>query len=155
MDSQTKDQRGRRGMETVSVAANDLRSRGDIRTAQIDRTQMTPDLESRFYRELARLLVAKRKLRGITQQDLARRAGVHRNTLARWEDGLGHIPLYMLLRIADILSCNHLALLPGREYVWPGARVEEFNPFPPKPPEPARPIQFERDAPLAKRERTS
>jgi transcriptional regulator with XRE-family HTH domain len=76
------------------------------------------NIESAFYRELGRKLESKRKERGWHQQDLAAEIGVHRNTLLRWESGEGPIPIWMLLRLCDILCCQHLLLLPAREFTW-------------------------------------
>lgn len=74
--------------------------------------------ERAFDSEIGRIIESKRKERGISQQMLALSVGVHRNTLCRWESGERGCPLWMLLRIADVLCCNHLVLLPRREYTW-------------------------------------
>ena len=78
--------------------------------------------ERAFNSAIGLIIESKRKERGISQQMLALSVGVHRNTLCRWESGERACPLWMLLRIADLLCCNHLVLLPRREYTW-GARV--------------------------------
>lgn len=75
-------------------------------------------IESEFYREMGAKIEAKRKQRGIAQQNLAAEVGVHRNTMMRWESGDCPVPAWMLLRIADILECSHVLLLPSREYAW-------------------------------------
>jgi transcriptional regulator with XRE-family HTH domain len=111
--------------------------------------------EKLFYVEMGRIVTAKRKQRGLSQTALARRVGIHRNTLNRWLNAETHMPVWMILRIADALSCNHLILLPGREFVWRGGQVEEFRPERPKPPEMERPVQFERDPALTAKERVS
>lgn len=76
------------------------------------------------------------------QQTLAAEIGVHRNTLMRWEMGEGSLPLWMLLRICDVLCCQHLLLLPARTYTW-GEDLPQLNA---EINLKAR-IQFERDRP--------
>ena len=76
------------------------------------------EIESAFYRELGRKLELRRKAQGLTQQDLAAELGVHRNVLYRWESGISEMPLWMILRSADLLGCNHLFLMPSRDYTW-------------------------------------
>ena len=75
-------------------------------------------IEAKFYAELGRKLEGKRKQRGLSREDLARESGVHRNTILRWESGDSNVPIWNLLRVCDILSCQHLLLLPAREYTW-------------------------------------
>ena len=91
--------------------------------------------EARFYAELGRKLKAKRKQRGMSQDDLALLVGIHRNTVSRWEEGDAAVPIWNLLRVCDILCCQHLLLLPAREYIW-GKDLE--------------PMQRERDRHMAK-----
>ena len=82
---------------------------------------MTPsigEIERTFNEALGANIAGKRKQRRMTQQAITVEIGVHRNAIARWEAGTHPVPLWMLLRIADILSCNHLALLPPRAYTW-------------------------------------
>jgi transcriptional regulator with XRE-family HTH domain len=75
-------------------------------------------IEARFYAELGRKLEQKRKQRRLSREDLARESGIHRNTILRWESGDSAVPIWNLLRVCDILSCQHLLLLPAREYTW-------------------------------------
>jgi len=75
-------------------------------------------IEATFYREFGILLRRKRCQRGWSQQELATEIGVHRNTIARWEAGGEKVNIFMLLRAADILGCQHLLLLPARSFVW-------------------------------------
>lgn len=110
------------------------------------------DLEAKFYIQLGAEITARRRRLKMKQQAVAARIGVHRNTLMRYEYG-DRIPIWTLLRLCDVLCCNYLILLPGRETVWPGGRVEEFNPATPKPPLAEIPVQLERDAPLTAKER--
>lgn len=58
----------------------------------------------RAARGLAESVVAWRKLRGLTQAQLADRAGISRATLARFEQGDGGIGLDSLLRILRALG---------------------------------------------------
>ena len=76
------------------------------------------ELEAAFYQELGRKLELRRKAQGMTQQALAAKLGVHRNMVYRWEAGESAVPLWMLLRAADLLGCNHLFLMPSKEYTW-------------------------------------
>ena len=103
-------------------------------------------IEAAFYRELGRKLEAKRKQRGWHQQDLAREIGVHRNTLMRWEAGEQGIPLWMLLRVCDILCCQHLLLLPAREFIW-GILPHYVSERDSK-----KDVQAERDTPITEKE---
>jgi DNA-binding XRE family transcriptional regulator len=75
-------------------------------------------IEARFASEMGRNIEAKRKQRQMNQETLGEAIGVHRNTICRWESGDCVISIWELLRLADILSCNHLLLLPSREYTW-------------------------------------
>jgi DNA-binding XRE family transcriptional regulator len=76
------------------------------------------ELEAAFYQELGRKLELRRHTQGMAQLTLAANLGVHRNTVMRWESGEMKCPLWMLLRAADLLGCNHLFLMPSRDYVW-------------------------------------
>ena len=105
-------------------------------------------VEKAFYAELGRKLVGKRKQRGLLQQAVAKEIGVHRNTLCRWELGEMAIPLWMLLRLCDVLCCNHLLMLPDREYTWGSeypAIKQERDGW-------RRAVQAERDKPIGERE---
>ena len=84
------------------------------------------EIEHAFYVDLGRQIAAKRKQRGVSQQNLAQEIGVHRNTLNRWELGHQDAPLWMLLRICDILECQHFILLPDRRFTW-GMDLETFK----------------------------
>lgn len=106
-------------------------------------------IESAFNRELGRKIEAKRKQRKICQQDLAREIGAHRNTLLRWESGEGAPPMWMLLRIADVLCCNHLLLLPDVGLTWGEAIMVAHERDSKKD---LRHALIERDPPLRKEE---
>jgi transcriptional regulator with XRE-family HTH domain len=99
-----------------------------------------------FYCLLGANVLAKRKHRKVSLNELARSIGVHRNTLWRWEQGDQPMPLYALLMAADRLECNHLALLPATRAHWIPKPIKH---------KPEIPIQFERDAALTLRERTA
>lgn len=45
---------------------------------------------------LGRVLATLREHRAMTQQELADRLGVHRNTVSRWERGTGVLPVVIL-----------------------------------------------------------
>lgn len=52
------------------------------------------------------LLREKRQERGITQNDLAVRVGVKRNTVCQWETGSRQPRVELLPKIAAILGCT-------------------------------------------------
>jgi transcriptional regulator with XRE-family HTH domain len=64
----------------------------------------TPPAIKRATRGVAEDVAAWRKLRGLTQAQLADRAGIARSTLARFEQGDGGIGLESLLRILRSLG---------------------------------------------------
>lgn len=64
----------------------------------------TPPAIKRATRGLAEDITAWRKLRGLTQAQLADRSGIGRATLARFEQGDGGISLESLLRILRALG---------------------------------------------------
>jgi len=69
----------------------------------------------RALREVAADLAGWRKLRGLTQAQLADRAGVHRDTISRLEHGDGGVSTETLLRVLrglGVLDALHRALDP-------------------------------------------
>jgi transcriptional regulator with XRE-family HTH domain len=68
------------------------------------RLRRTPPAIKRATRGLAEDVAAWRKLRGLTQVQLADRAGIGRATLARFEQGDGGISLESLLRVLRALG---------------------------------------------------
>jgi transcriptional regulator with XRE-family HTH domain len=66
--------------------------------------QNTPIPVRRSLRELAGNVTTWRKLRGLTQAQLAERAGVSRGTLTRLEGGDGGVSVENLLRILRALG---------------------------------------------------
>jgi transcriptional regulator with XRE-family HTH domain len=75
------------------------------------------EIEAAFYGQLGLKLREKRKQRGLSRNDVALAIGTHRNTILRWEMG-DMIPVWMLLRWCDVLSCQHFMMLPARELTW-------------------------------------
>lgn len=51
-------------------------------------------------------LKAARLSKGLTQQELAQKLGVVRETVSLWESGVNRINSEMLVRISDILDCS-------------------------------------------------
>ena len=100
-----------------------------------------------FYCLLGANVLAKRKHRKVSLNELARSIGVHRNTLWRWEQGTQPMPLHALLLAADRLCCNHLVLLPTTHGQW--------IPAPARPLVHEKLIEFERDPELSWAERTA
>jgi DNA-binding XRE family transcriptional regulator len=105
------------------------------------------EIESAFYLELGRKLEAKRKQLKMSRQSLAVEIGVHRNTIFRWEIAEASMGIWHLLRLCDVLRCNHLLMLPGLEFTWGGELRSMTTERDPK-----RRIRYERDPPLAKTE---
>jgi transcriptional regulator with XRE-family HTH domain len=68
-----------------------------------DKRSLPPAI-SRAMRRLAEDLVTWRKLRGLTQAQLADRAGIARDTLSRLESGEGGVSLETLLRTLRALG---------------------------------------------------
>lgn len=71
---------------------------------QQDAARSIPPPVRRALREVAEDVVVWRKLRGLTQVQLADRAGVSLNTLRRLEHGDGGVSLENVLRIARALG---------------------------------------------------
>jgi transcriptional regulator with XRE-family HTH domain len=82
-------------MEDSSKQAGSARER---------RSRRTPPAIRRATRGLTEDVVAWRKLRGLTQAQLADRSGIGRATLARFEQGDGGINLESLLRVLRALG---------------------------------------------------
>jgi transcriptional regulator with XRE-family HTH domain len=70
-----------------------------------------PPRVRRALRELADDLASWRKLRGLTQSQVADRAGVGANTVRRLEDGEGGVSVENLLRVLRALGIMDAALL--------------------------------------------
>lgn len=71
-----------------------------------------------FYEEVGRNISRKRCERDLSQTELARLAGVHRNTICRWERGDG-ISLYDFLLVCDALSISFVKMLPDNVRLLP------------------------------------
>lgn len=99
-------------------------------------------IEANFYYVLGSQIEIQRKRAGLTQTDLGALLGVHRNTILRWESGECPVDAWQLLRMADVLHCNHLLLLPAKEFTWGGdlirMEVERNRAL-------KKPVQSERD----------
>jgi transcriptional regulator with XRE-family HTH domain len=67
-------------------------------------TRPLPQPVRRATRALSEDLVAWRKLRGLTQEQVAERAGISLSTLARLESGVGGASLENLLRVLRALG---------------------------------------------------
>ena len=100
-----------------------------------------------FYQQLGLNISRKRTERKMSRSELARRMGVHRNDLMRWEAGTTTMPLLALLWASDALCCNHLILLPPSQVWRPERKVTAV--------ELKKPVQWERDPPLTEKERTA
>jgi DNA-binding XRE family transcriptional regulator len=74
-------------------------------------------IEAAFYGELGRKLHDKRVQRKMSREAVAQAVGAHRNSIMRWEGG-DAIPFWMLLRVCDVLCCQHFILMPAREFTW-------------------------------------
>lgn len=58
------------------------------------------------------MVLSIRKSVGMTQQDVARKAGLSRTQIANLETGRTDIPVLTLRRIADALGCSAKDLIP-------------------------------------------
>ena len=54
-----------------------------------------------------------RKSRGITQEELSERIGVHENTIRLWEKGLREPRSSDILKLCEVLGCTESELLNG------------------------------------------
>ena len=54
-----------------------------------------------------------RKLRGITQEELSERMGVHENTIRLWEKGIREPRLSDMAKLCEVLGCTESELLNG------------------------------------------
>jgi DNA-binding XRE family transcriptional regulator len=106
------------------------------------------EIERAFNKEVGRRIEADRIKARFSQQQMAVEIGVHRNAIMRWEKGTHAVPLWQLLRIADILDCHHLRLLPAKEFTW-GTELREIM----HERDPKRRIRYERDPALTTVER--
>lgn len=79
-------------------------------------------VEAAFYSAFGARLRVLREARQMSQGGLAVELGVHRNTICRWEQGESAIDLWLLMRVADVLSIPHEQLLPARRLVWGESR---------------------------------
>ena len=75
-----------------------------------------------FYLEVGRRVRARRVVAGLTQFELAERAGLRRSSIANLETGRQRILLHFIAAIADSLDVNTAELLPAAR-----AGEEQFN----------------------------
>ena len=54
-----------------------------------------------------------RKLRGLTQEELSERIGVHENTIRLWERGVREPRLSDMAKLCEVLGCTESELLNG------------------------------------------
>ena len=67
--------------------------------------------------ELGHAMRKMRKLRGLSQDELALRAEIDRSYIGRIERAEVNLTLDMLYKIADVLDCEPHELLPTRAYL--------------------------------------
>ncbi|MDP3143175.1 MAG: helix-turn-helix transcriptional regulator [Candidatus Omnitrophota bacterium] len=65
-----------------------------------------PPVANELAGEMAQKIIAMRKQKGFTQQDLARRSGFSQQMISRIEKGRQNISLSTLKKIADSLECR-------------------------------------------------
>lgn len=69
-------------------------------------SSLSATLKSMDMERLGNHVQAMRRLRGMTQDDLARRLGVSYQMVSRWERGRVQPTLVTALRIAQVLECS-------------------------------------------------
>jgi transcriptional regulator with XRE-family HTH domain len=57
-------------------------------------------------KKFGKILRIKRKKRGLTQEDLAKKIGVCLNSICLWERGLAVPGLTSLINLADVFKCS-------------------------------------------------
>jgi transcriptional regulator with XRE-family HTH domain len=97
---------------------------------------MEPDIEKRARIDLGRRIVELRERTGMLQLELARRVGIERSRLSKWERGLHHPLVHHLVSIADALEVPLDLLFRGE--------------IPPAPPQGAPPLETNVRATLAR-----
>lgn len=75
-------------------------------------------IEATFAQRMGLLIRQRRIAAKLSRRELAVEVGVHMNTVFRWEIGEQVVNAWMMLRVADVVGCSFMALLPGREMVW-------------------------------------
>ena len=104
-------------------------------------------IEREFYKGVGCKIAARRQQCGMSQQALALKVGLPRDAISRYETNVLPISLWMLLRVADILTYDHRSLLPARSYIWGDSLC------PLRESKPLTPVRYERDPPLSAKER--
>lgn len=67
---------------------------------------------------MGHVLYARRKQLGLSQQEVADRAEVDRDTVRSFEKGLGRVPVIMVFRLMDAVGIEasvHLRVIPSAE----------------------------------------
>ena len=108
-------------------------------------------VETAFCVELGRKLREKRRQRGMSLEAVAHGLRTYRNQVWRWELGLAPMTPWDLMRIADVLCCNHVVLLPSRGFTWGEALLPQNEPD--ATPAEKKAAQRERDPELSREER--
>lgn len=65
-----------------------------------------------LYAEFGRRVAARRKAKGWTQDDLARRIDMSRASVANMETGRQRAPIHVVYRLAKVLDCTPIDLVP-------------------------------------------
>jgi transcriptional regulator with XRE-family HTH domain len=91
-----------------------------------DHEEVTEQPREEVLLELGRRIVRLRTERGWSQGELARRLGMSRCRLGKWERGLHGPPVEDLARLADVLGVDLEELVRGRApgELSPGQRME-------------------------------
>ena len=78
--------------------------------------------------QVAHAVRSQRTAVGISQEDLARRAGLHRTYLSAVEAGKRNVTIKTLTRIAEALGASLPTLLDGREATMPDGSKHQLGP---------------------------
>lgn len=71
---------------------------------------------SKIAKNLAENLSRTRKDRGWSQEDLAKKMDVHRNTITRWESGDGGITLDAIAKLGKVLGIDEMNLVENSDW---------------------------------------
>ena len=74
-----------------------------------------------LYSEIGKKIASLRHIRGLTQSELADKAGLKRPSVVLVEQGKQRVPVDRLYLIASVLKCQINELLPSVNSVLPGA----------------------------------
>jgi DNA-binding XRE family transcriptional regulator len=76
------------------------------------RCESRGDRETSFDLGFGFRLRQAREKAGFSQTELGEKVGAHRNTIHRWEQGMGGVTLWMFLRICCALKVGQLQMVP-------------------------------------------